>query len=75
MSGSGNESVLDAVMLGASGAAASTGDVAADRDDFGAAEAAGASGASGLRTNKEMISKATRVVVQEWWSANVVLII
>jgi len=63
-------------MLGATGAVAgSTGGAAAGLDDFGAAAADGASGARGLRTNNEMIRKATKVLVHEWWSANVVLII
>jgi len=63
-------------MLGATGAVAgSTGGAPAGLDDFGVAAADVASGARGLRTNNEMIRKATKVLVHEWWSANVVLII
>jgi hypothetical protein len=76
---------LVAVIAGTNGAAGgSTADAGAGLaggraelggDDFGAALADDASGAKGLKTISEMMTQATKVLVQEWWSADVVLII
>jgi len=75
MSGSGNESVFVALMSGTRGDAGSgftDGRFAMGLDAFGAAAA---KGARGLRTIREVIKHATKVLVHEWWSANVVLVI